>query len=133
MGLGPPASAPRGQFWFTRLGRSPIVPCDIAYSEARQLRGHHLDSRNPGPAEPFRCEASKAGVNAKALSTFMGHPNISITLDRCGHLMPGSEEEAAGLLESYLAAQRKRAESAARSGGGEPTGAQAGAQLAAES
>ena len=25
-----------------------------------------------------------AGVNAKALSTFMGHANISITLDRCG-------------------------------------------------
>jgi hypothetical protein len=32
-----------------------------------------------------------AGVNAKALSTFMGHANILITLDRYGHLMPGSE------------------------------------------
>ena len=30
-----------------------------------------------------------AGVNAKALQTFMGHANISITLDRYGHLMPG--------------------------------------------
>jgi len=28
-------------------------------------------------------------TNAKALSTFMGHANISITLDRYGHLMPG--------------------------------------------
>ena len=27
-----------------------------------------------------------AGVNAKALSTYMGHANISITLDRYGHL-----------------------------------------------
>jgi integrase len=35
-----------------------------------------------------------AGVNAKALSTFMGHANISITLDRYGHLMPGTEAEA---------------------------------------
>jgi integrase len=35
-----------------------------------------------------------AGVNAKALSTFMGHANISITLDRYGHLMPGAEDEA---------------------------------------
>jgi integrase len=43
-----------------------------------------------------------AGVNAKALSTFMGHANISITLDRYGHLMPGSEEEAAGLMDAYL-------------------------------
>ena len=38
-----------------------------------------------------------AGVNAKALSTYMGHANISITLDRYGHLMPGNEDEAAEL------------------------------------
>ena len=43
-----------------------------------------------------------AGVNAKALATFMGHAKIGITLDRYGHLMPGSEEEAAGLLDAYL-------------------------------
>jgi integrase len=70
-----------------------------------------------------------AGVNAKALSTFMGHANISITLDRYGHLMPGSEEEAAGLLDAYLTAQRKRAEDQAREAGAGLTGAQAGAQL----
>lgn len=44
-----------------------------------------------------------AGVNAKALCTYMGHANISITFDRYGHLMPGSEAEAAGLLDAYLA------------------------------
>ena len=43
-----------------------------------------------------------AGVNAKALSTYMGHASITITLDRYGHLMPGNEEEAAGLLDVYL-------------------------------
>lgn len=43
-----------------------------------------------------------AGVNAKALSTFMGHSSITITLDRYGHLFPGSEEEAAELLDVYL-------------------------------
>ena len=43
-----------------------------------------------------------AGVNAKALSTYMGHANIAITLDRYGHLMPGNEDEAAGLLDTYL-------------------------------
>jgi integrase len=43
-----------------------------------------------------------AGVNAKALSTYMGHATITITLDRYGHLMPGNEEEAAGLLDAYL-------------------------------
>ena len=51
-----------------------------------------------------------AGVNAKALSTYMGHANIAITLDRYGHLMPGNEDEAAGLLDAYLA----RADTAGR-------------------
>ena len=43
-----------------------------------------------------------AGVNAKALSSYMGHSSITVTLDRYGHLMPGNEAEAAGMLESYL-------------------------------
>jgi integrase len=51
-----------------------------------------------------------AGVNAKALSSYMGHANIAITLDRYGHLMPGNEDEAAGLLDAYLA----RADTAGR-------------------
>jgi integrase len=64
-----------------------------------------------------------AGVNAKALQTFMGHANISITLDRYGHLMPGSEAEGARLLDAYLSAQRERDEEAARAAGSVPTGA----------
>jgi len=51
-----------------------------------------------------------AGVNAKALSTYMGHATIGITLDRYGHLMPGNEDQAAGLLDAYLT----RADTAAR-------------------
>lgn len=43
-----------------------------------------------------------AGVNAKALSTYMGHSSITVTLDRYGHLMPGNEREAAGMLAAYL-------------------------------
>ncbi|MCD6016224.1 MAG: tyrosine-type recombinase/integrase [Solirubrobacterales bacterium] len=55
-------------------------------------------------------------MNAKALSTYMGHANIGITLDRYGHLMPGSEAEAAGLLDAYLTAQHAEAEERARAG-----------------
>ena len=44
-----------------------------------------------------------AGVNAKALASYMGHASITITLDRYGHLMPGNEAAAAGLLDAYLA------------------------------
>jgi hypothetical protein len=44
-----------------------------------------------------------AGVNVKALSAYMGHSSITITLDRYGHLLPGNENEAAQLLDAYLA------------------------------
>ncbi len=37
----------------------------------------------------------------------MGHANISTTLDRYEHLLPGSEAEAAGLLDGYLSSQRE--------------------------
>ena len=43
-----------------------------------------------------------AGVNAKALSVYMGHSSITVTLDRYGHLMPGHEDEAAAMLAAYL-------------------------------
>jgi len=51
-----------------------------------------------------------AGVNAKALSTYMGHASITITLDLYGHLLPGAHDEAAGLLDAFLARQASAAE-----------------------
>jgi hypothetical protein len=32
-----------------------------------------------------------AGVNAKALQSYMGHSSIRVTFDLYGHLMPGNE------------------------------------------
>jgi hypothetical protein len=43
-----------------------------------------------------------AGVNAKALSSYLDHANIAITFDRYVHLMPGSEAEARDRLNAYL-------------------------------
>ena len=45
-----------------------------------------------------------AGLNIKTISTYMGHANTAITLDRYGHLMPGAEKEAVALMDGYLAA-----------------------------
>jgi integrase len=59
---------------------------------------------------PFASLIIAAGVNAKALSTYLGHSSVTTTFDRYGHLMPGNEEQAAGLLDAYLA----RADSTAR-------------------
>jgi integrase len=48
----------------------------------------------------FASMAIAAGVNAKQLSTCMGHAPIAITYDRYCHLMPGDEAEAAGLMDA---------------------------------
>jgi integrase len=69
-------------------GREPNLLVPIGLHEARHT---------------FASLMIAAGVNAKALATYMGHSSITITLDRYGHLMPGNEEQAAGLLDAYLA------------------------------
>jgi integrase len=55
-----------------------------------------------------------AGINAKALATFMGHSSIKVTFDLYGHLMPGTQAEAAALMDAYLGDQIRIAENAAR-------------------
>ena len=55
------------------------------------------------PRHTFASLMIAARVNVKALSVYMGHSGISITLDRYGHLMPGNEQEATELLDAYLA------------------------------
>jgi hypothetical protein len=62
--------------------------------------------------------AAAGKFNAKVLQTLMGHSSITVTFDRYGHLMPGSETEAAGLLDSYLEA----AAAAVRGADGTPRG-----------
>jgi integrase len=42
-----------------------------------------------------------AGVSIDRVSKFVGHASITITVDRYGHLLPGGEEEAIGLLDRY--------------------------------
>jgi integrase len=60
-----------------------------------------------------------AGVNAHALKTFMGHASITVTIDLYGHMLPGGEEEAAGLLNDFLDRQRELPEQRARSAAGD--------------
>jgi integrase len=44
-----------------------------------------------------------AGVNPKAVSAYLGHASITITVDRYGHLMPGNEADTSARLDGYLA------------------------------
>jgi hypothetical protein len=48
----------------------------------------------------LRQHRDAAGLNPKTLSTHLGY--ATITLDRYGHLMPGSEVEARAMPDDYL-------------------------------
>jgi integrase len=102
---------------FGRDGDAPFEPRALTGRADTRWRKAKLDRITLHACRhSFASLMIAAGVNAKALSVFMGHANISITLDRYGHLMPGSEAEAAGLLDAYLTAERERAEDVARAG-----------------
>ena len=83
---------------------TPLMKRAARYWEATELHRITLHECR----HTFASMMIAAGVNAKALSTYMGHATISITLDRYGHLMPGNEDEAAELLEDYLARNAPR-------------------------
>lgn len=96
-------------FVFSTTGERPFDPSNALRSAQRLWREAGL--RPIGFHELRHTYASfmiAAGVNAKALSQFMGHSSISVTLDRYGHLMPGSEREAAGLLDGFLERDRTK-------------------------
>src|SRR5262249_9010796 len=75
---------------------------------AAERRGGGPRGEAVGPLNLHECRHTfaslmiAAGVNAKALSTYMGHSSVTITYDRYGHLMPGAESEAGSLLDAYL-------------------------------
>ena len=43
-----------------------------------------------------------AGANPTAIQVYMGHSSVQVTYDVYGHLFPGNEAEAAGLLDAFL-------------------------------
>ena len=93
----------RGGLFFSRPDGRPFSNQALSQRAARTWRA--ADLQPIGLHECRHTFASlmiAAGVNAKALSTFLGHASVTITLDRYGHLFPGSEQEAAGLLDGYL-------------------------------
>jgi integrase len=91
-------------------------PCGIALTGGRRYCGLHRDQApadldETPTVQPILLHEARhtfaslmiaAGVNAKALSVFVGHSSIQVTFDLYGHLMPGSEAEAAALLDAYL-------------------------------
>ncbi len=103
----------------TRLRRTaerPINPKSIYLRAETAWRRAELASSGLHEARhTFASILIAAGVNVKAVSTYMGHSSIMITLDRYGRLLPGHETEAIERVDAYLAAATTAAQTAARS------------------
>jgi integrase len=84
-------------------GARPVHPTSLRESVAKAWMAAKLDPL--GFHEGRHTAASvfiAAGLNAKTISTILGHSSITLTFDRYGHLMPGSEDEARALIDAYL-------------------------------
>jgi integrase len=93
------------------FGRTETKPFDDRALKVRADKAWHAAGLTPITLHEARHTYASlliaAGVNSKAVSTYMGHASITITLDLYGHLMPGHEAEAADLLDGYLASERR--------------------------
>lgn len=91
---------------FVFAGKSRLRPVDYQ-SVLRRARAAWAEA-GLEPIGLHECRHSyaafmiAAGTNAKALSTYMGHSSITVTLDRYGHLLPGNEAEAVSRFDAWL-------------------------------
>jgi len=93
------------------FGRTATQPFDD-----RALKVRAEKAWNPAGLTPITLHEARhtyaslliaAGINTKAISTYMGHASVTITLDCYGHLMPGNEAEAAERLDAYITRERE--------------------------
>lgn len=126
---------------FGRTAELPFSPravsegADRAWERANKAEREAAedDEREPDPLRRITLHECRhtfasllidAGVNPKAIQTFMGHATIDVTFDTYGHLIPGSREQARELVDSYLAAAAGEARAEAKAAAaGAPVGA----------
>lgn len=85
-------------------GETPFQPSNLWRRAQRAWKRADLEPIGLHEARhTFASILIAAGVNAKAITTYMGHASIQTTYDLYGKLMPGSEAEAAALVDAYLA------------------------------
>jgi integrase len=100
-----------GGLVFASSAETPFVPSNLWRRAQRAWKRAGLEPIGLHEARhTFASVLIAAGVNAKAITTYMGHASIQTTYDLYGKLMPGSESEAAALVDAYLA----RADTASR-------------------
>jgi integrase len=89
---------------FGSSAETPLVPSNLWRRAQRAWNRAGIEPIGLHEARhTFASVLIAAGVNAKAITTYMGHASIQTTYDLYGKLMPGSESEAAALVDAYLA------------------------------
>lgn len=88
---------------FGRTDADAFVPSTIDNRAKRAWRDAELNGLTLHEARhTFASICIAAGLNAKAIQSYMGHSSIQITFDLYGHLMPGSEAVATEQLDAFL-------------------------------
>lgn len=106
-----------GELVLERADGLPFDPEPVTVRAAKAWRAAGLDPLTLHEARhTFASLMIAAGVNARALTTYMGHASVTVTYDLYGHLMPGNENDAAALLDAYLERANTQARLAALEG-----------------
>jgi integrase len=82
--------------------KAPFQPSGLWRRAQQAWKGAGLQPIGLEARHTFASILIAAGFNAKAITMHMGHASIQTTYDLYGKLMPGSEAEAAALVDAYL-------------------------------
>lgn len=100
----------RDDLVFGRTASEPFSPSTVREGAGRAWKRAKLTAITLHECRhTFASLLIDAGVNAKAIQTFMGHATIEMTFGQYGHLMPGSREQARELVDAYLDAAEQEA------------------------
>ena len=103
------ATGGKGLAFPNTSGNRPFNPSTINNRAKHASRAAGIEPRTLHECRhSYAAYMIAAGINSKALSTYIGHASITITLDRYGHLLPGNEQQAATLLNNWLEAATPR-------------------------
>lgn len=89
---------------FGATAASPFCPITLTRHADRVWKAAGLKRITPHECRhSFASIAIAAGVNIGTVSAALGHASVTITWERYHHLMPGTMDQAADLIQAYVA------------------------------
>jgi integrase len=94
-----------GDLLFGATPSSPFATKPLQERADAAWKGAALERITPHECRhTFASIAIAAGVNIGTVSAALGHASVTITWDRYHHLMPGTMDQAADLIQTYIEA-----------------------------